>query len=292
MSVAPRPRARASFAGSRSTATIRPAPAIRAAATICWPIPPQPTTHTLSPIATRAALRTAPKPVTTAQPSSAACQSGRPGGIGTALAAGTTQRSAKHDTKLKCLTSRPSARCSRVVPSSIVPAQACAPATSQRLKRPAVHAAQARHGGTKQNATGSPAVEPLHPRPDGLDHARALVAQDGRPAAVAEVAVGEADVRVAHARGGDADEHLARARRVERERLDAQRGVRLVEDGGADLHQAMRCSSRRSRSGTTPRPGPGGGAIVPSAAISTVGPPSSQSRRPGVHPGGSSGTSR
>ena len=89
-SVAPRASASARFAGSRSTATIRPAPASRAAATSCRPTPPQPTTQTLSPIATRAALRTAPTAVTTPQPSSDACQSGSAAGIGTAQAAGTT----------------------------------------------------------------------------------------------------------------------------------------------------------------------------------------------------------
>ena len=97
---------------------------------------------------------------------------------------------------------------------------------------------------------------------------------------------------MAHARRGDADEHLARARRVERERLDAQRRARLVQDGGADLHQAMRCASRRSRSGTTPRPGPGGGAIVPSAAISTRRRRAASRGGPASSPGGSSGTSR
>ena len=30
-----------------------------------------------------------------------------------------------------------------------------------------------------------------------------------------------------------------------------------MQHGGPDLHQATRCSSRRSRSGTTPSPGPG-----------------------------------
>ena len=77
------------------------APASRAPATICWPIPPQPITQTLSPAATPAAFRTAPTPVTTAQPTSAACHSGRSEGIPTAEAAGTTQRSAKQETKLK-----------------------------------------------------------------------------------------------------------------------------------------------------------------------------------------------
>ena len=132
----------------------------------------------------------------------------------------------------------------------------------------------------------------VDPGPDRLDDARALVAEDRRPAAVAQVAVGEADVRVADAGGRDAHEHLARPRRVERDGLHAQRRVALVQDGGADLHQATRCASSASRSGRTPRPGPGGGVTVPSAAISSRASPSSQSRRADVQPGGSSGTSR
>src|SRR5207302_9157780 len=47
----------------------------RAAATTWRPTPPQPMTHTVSPRRTRATLRTAPTPVTTAHPISAACQS-------------------------------------------------------------------------------------------------------------------------------------------------------------------------------------------------------------------------
>ena len=132
---------------------IVPAPTRRAAATICRPIPPQPTTHTLSPTATRAALRTAPTPVTTPQPSKDASHSASSGGIATAAAAGTTQRSAKHETKLKCCSVSPPGRRSRDVPSSSVPAKERAAAVSHRLKRPARQARQARQAGTKQKAT-------------------------------------------------------------------------------------------------------------------------------------------
>ncbi len=113
-------------------------------------------THTVSPGATRAALRTAPTAVTTPHPISDACQSGRLDGTGTAHAAGTTQRSAKHETKLKCWTGVPSGSRRRELPSSSAPAQAAAAAASQRLRRPAAQARQAPQEGTKQNATGSP----------------------------------------------------------------------------------------------------------------------------------------
>ena len=81
--VAPRASESSSIAGSRSTATIVPAPASTRPAMTCWPTPPQPTTAALSPMRGRATLRTAPMPVTAPQPSSAACHSGTPAGSGT-----------------------------------------------------------------------------------------------------------------------------------------------------------------------------------------------------------------
>ena len=80
---------------------IAPAPASRAPAITCSPTPPQPITHTLSPTRRRARL-TAPIPVTTPHPSSAACHSGIEGGSGTAPAAGTTAYSAKQATIRPC----------------------------------------------------------------------------------------------------------------------------------------------------------------------------------------------
>ena len=67
------------------------------------------------------------------------------------------------------------------------------------------------------------------------------------------------------------------------------RRAKIARQAGRSA-QPTRHVSRASRSGVTPRPGPGGGAIVPSGAISS-GAGSSQSRRSGVHAGGSKGTS-
>src|SRR5574337_512733 len=75
-SVAPAARARPSFSGERSAAMIGSAPANRAPATVDKPMPPSPSTVTESPSCTRAALRTAPTPVSTAQPISAASANG------------------------------------------------------------------------------------------------------------------------------------------------------------------------------------------------------------------------
>ena len=144
-----------SISGLRSTATSGAAPASRAAATTCSPTPPQPTTQTPSPRATRATLRTAPKPVTTPQPSSAACQSGSSREILTALAAATTVRSAKHAVSRPCWSVSPFT-CRRLVPSSSVPATLHLPAGSQRLRRPDRQARQLPHAGTSAKATWSP----------------------------------------------------------------------------------------------------------------------------------------
>jgi hypothetical protein len=78
-----------------------------------------------------------------------------------------------------------------------------------------VQARQLPHGATKQNATRCPGSTPGDAGPDGLDHAGALVAQHGRPAAAPEVPVGQVHVGVADPGRRDPHLDLARARRVE-----------------------------------------------------------------------------
>jgi hypothetical protein len=63
-------------------------------------------------------------------------------------------------------------------------------------------------------------------RADGLDDARALVAEHERPPTVAELAVGEPHVGVAHPGGRDTDEHLLPLRRVELDLLHLDRPAR------------------------------------------------------------------
>src|SRR5579875_211752 len=70
--VTPRERASSSFAGTTSTATTGHAPHTRAPMRQLRPTPPSPKTATLAPGGTRAVLRTAPTPVRTAHPKSAA----------------------------------------------------------------------------------------------------------------------------------------------------------------------------------------------------------------------------
>ena len=82
-----------------STATTGCAPAATAPSSALIPTPPQPNTATRSPGRTPAVRHTAPVPVATAQPASAATSNGTPSGIGMQHAAGTTVRSANVDRK-------------------------------------------------------------------------------------------------------------------------------------------------------------------------------------------------
>ncbi len=188
----------------------------------------------------------------------------------------------------------PSGRSSREVPSISVPATECSAAGSHRFGRPATHMRHAPHGGTKQNATAVAGGDVRDARADRLDDAGALVPEHDRPAAVAQVALGEVQVGVAHARSRHAHEHLVVLGRVQQQPLDAHRQAVALEHGRLDLDRgaahATLWRSSASRSGSTPSPGPAGGRIVPSAAIRT-GAGSSQSRRSAVHAGGSNGTS-
>ena len=92
--MAPSSRATSVLAATRSIATIRDAPASTAPITHESPTPPRPMTATLAPGGTSAVLRTAPTPVVTQQPISAATAGSTPSGIGMAASTGTTVASA------------------------------------------------------------------------------------------------------------------------------------------------------------------------------------------------------
>ena len=94
-SVAPSARASSHRDSAGSTATIGSAPASRAPCSALSPTPPSPKTTTDSPGRTRAELSTAPTPVSTAQPSSAAWAIGRSAGTGMQALAPTTVSVAK-----------------------------------------------------------------------------------------------------------------------------------------------------------------------------------------------------
>ena len=133
-----------------------------------------------------------------------------PAGTGTAAPAGTTQRSAKQETKLKCCTGRRPGRAGATCrPAACRPTP---PARPSRTGSPPGGARRARAAGgdeaERHRSPGATCVDALAHR---LHHAGALVAQHDREAPLAEVAVGQVQVGVADAGGGDAHEHLAGA---------------------------------------------------------------------------------
>ncbi len=92
--MAPNRRAVACLASTGSTAAITDAPDSRAPWIAAMPTPPQPMTATLAPGSTRAVLITAPTPVITPHPTSAAISNGTSSGILTAPSCGTVISSA------------------------------------------------------------------------------------------------------------------------------------------------------------------------------------------------------
>ena len=77
--------------------------------------------------------------------------------------------------------------------------------------------------------------EPAHGAADGMHHAGAFVAVNGRVRAV-EIAVAAVQIGLAHAAGHDADDHLVRPRLAQLHGLDGERARPFAHNGGLDLH--------------------------------------------------------
>jgi len=97
---------------------MRSAPAMRAPWITDRPTPPQPNTATLDPGCTLAVLNTAPTPVVTPQPTSAAHSNGILGSTLMRFSADTVAYSAIAPQPEKMLSGSPFASCTRGVPSS------------------------------------------------------------------------------------------------------------------------------------------------------------------------------
>ena len=147
-------------------ATIGYAPAATAPSRAARPTPPSPNTATLSPGRTPAVLKTAPTPVSTAQPNSAAISAGRCGGTRTAEAGG--------DHRLRGEARNPQVlvqrRARAVAPGRGAGKQhagrvgARAPG-SHSAGRPSVQQPQRPQAGTKENTTCSPGTNSVTPGP-------------------------------------------------------------------------------------------------------------------------------
>src|SRR5207249_10080797 len=96
--------------------------------------------------------------------------------------------------------------------------------------------------------------EAREPGPDLLDHAAALVAEDGREEARRIAPAHRVGDGVADAGRDQADQALAGARTLEVDLVDHERLARLPADGGENLHgewEASRFHVRAARDGTT-----------------------------------------
>ena len=101
-------------------------------------------------------------------------------------------------------------------------------------------------------------------------HPRALMAEHDRPAAFAELAVGEVHVGVADPGGRDADEDLARPGRIEQHGLDRRRAAGLTQDAGAHLKSGPGRRSRQCRVGHPWAPRTGGVVAHELAAVKRI----------------------
>ena len=165
MSVAPHCRARPSFSGLASTATIRSAPPATAAKSAFMPTPPRPTTATASPAWSPAVFSTAPAPVITAQPKIAASSSGMSRSIFTAARRDTTAYCAKSDRPLPWFTRSPFRRRMRLAPEARVPAARAAKPLGQMFGRPRTHQRQWPQEVTNTVTTWSPGARSDTPSP-------------------------------------------------------------------------------------------------------------------------------
>jgi hypothetical protein len=154
VSVAPNSFASWSFDGWVSMAMIRSAPASAAPFTVDSPTPPQPITATVEPGSTFAALNTAPTPVSTPQPTSAARSSGMSGSI-FAIEFSCTSICSPNDERFKnwFMCSPPFQLIRRAAPGSILTF-----VSSQRLGWPVTHCGQVPQNTERQVMTWSPGL--------------------------------------------------------------------------------------------------------------------------------------
>ena len=210
--------ARSIFARLTSTAMIRRAPASTAPITHDSPTPPRPITATVEPAGTSAVLITAPD-----ARRDAAADERRD--LGRHAVGHRDHRGRRHDLGRRHRPDREVGEDRRAVgarrgASCRRPARGAATASrSTATGGRAGTRGSAGTGAYQDSATGRPDDGRVEPGADGLDDARALVAQHDRPRAL-PVAVADVQVGVADARRGHPHEDLARPRVVEAQRLD------------------------------------------------------------------------
>ena len=213
------------------------------------PTPPSPMTATLAPAGTAAVLTTAPTPVETQQPMSAAIAGSTPSGRAIAASVGTTAAPAIVPIPQYDRTGSPSSVARTVAPSGI--RWRNDGESGQAHGRPPRHDRQTPHGTSHDNATGWPRRRLVDTGADRLDDAGPLVAHHDRrgprPLPVADMEVGVAD-----ARGEHPDADLTGSRLGDDQVLDRRRFADRAQDGAARVPSGRRgrghASARRRRS--------------------------------------------
>ena len=250
-------RCRAELVGIESTPITSPSPWDSAVISAAMPTPPSPTTMTACPGPGRPALRTAPPPVRTAHPRTAATSGGTSSATGTTECRSTTAwwRKRRHpEVVLDVLPSR----CRRGAPPRRGPALLAAlPGCRARAVGWAfaalAAARQERHDDALANR------DSRRGRRASSIRAGRLVAQQHRDRP-RPVAVDDRQVGMADARRLDPDQELAGSRRVElsspmvigRDRAQRRGSSQLLQDCSGDPHQVppIRRPGARSRDQT------------------------------------------
>ena len=254
--VAPNSIAFSRLNSSGSTATTRAAPAIRAPCTALMPMPPMPTTTTVSPTWTSARFVAEPQPVATPQRHERHA-------VEREVVVDLDHRHLRHARQLGERAELGQQRHRLTVDVVAVGAVGDHPAA----ERPGAGVAQVAAAGeavaavpARRHEAGRHVVADLHgphPGPDGLDHAGALVAADDREEAVEahhrehlrrrdHVAGDEVLVAVAQAGGLPAHEDLTLLRIVDVDLLDLPVLLGSPQDGGVGLRAHLTAPGRWS----------------------------------------------
>ena len=223
VSVAPNVRARSSFSAATSTAITCAAPATTAPCTTFRPMPPQPMTATVAPGGTFAVLNTAPRPVVTAQPTSAATSTGTLSSIFNSACSGRSICSANPPTPANWSTGDAVLGQRRAEAGGAGGPVLAHVRTTGRARR----AQSARRRRARDHLVARTEVGDVGT--DGLDDARRLVSQHRRHAD-RQRALDAVQVAVAQTRGVRVHQHFVGADRSHFEIGDVEPTRALVKD--------------------------------------------------------------
>ena len=188
------------------------------------------------PARTPAVRQTAPVPVATAQPASAAISNGTPSGIGMQHAAGTIVALGEGGEERVVVDRLAGAREPRAVPSSRPPDAISVHAVAQRWLSSRRHSSQCPHAGSQESTTRVPGGQPTPSPTASTTPAPSWPSTAGQR--VGGGAVDRVEVGVADAARVQPHQHLARPGRRQVQLRHLQPRSDPLEDGGADLQRS------------------------------------------------------